>query len=111
MSEHAAIATIEARLRAIENGQTAMNSALGLMLDTLQVQTNLLRELTEYARDEPGPSPIVKNLTTLSDAVIQMGVSIETMSQKFDDLSEAIAAIFEAGIDEGAPLGQREEGA
>ena len=111
MSELAAIATIEARLRAIENGQTAMNGALGLMLDTLQVQTNLLRELTEYARDEPGPSPIVKTLTTLSDAVIQMGSSIDTMSQKFDDLPGAIAAIFETGMDDTEPLGQREEGA
>lgn len=111
MSEHAAIAKIEARLRAIENGQTAMNGALGLMLDTLQVQTSLLRELTEYARDEPGPSPIVKTLTTLSDAVIQMGASIDMMSQKFDDLPGAIAAIFEPGMDEAAPLGQRGEGA
>ena len=110
MSEHAAIPMIEALLRAIENGQTAMNGALGLMLDTLQVQTNLLRELTEYARDEPGPSPIAKTLTTLSDAVIQMGVSIDTMSQKFDDLPGAIAAIFETSTDDVAPSGQGGEG-
>ena len=111
MSEHAASAMIEARLRAIESGQMAMNGALGLMLDTLQVQTNLLRELTEYARDEPGPSPIVKTLTTLSDAVVQVGVSLKTMSQKFDDLPAAIAAIFEPGMEDAAPFGQHEEGA
>lgn len=111
MSEHAALAMIEARLRAIENGQTAMNGAFGLMLDTLHVQTNLLRELTEYARDEPGPSPIVKTLTTLSDAIIQMGVSIDTVSQKFDELPGAIAAIVEAGVDDAPPSGQRVEGA
>ena len=106
MSEYAASAMIEARLRAIENCQTVMNGALGLMLDTLQVQTSLLRELTEYARDEPGPSPMAKTLTTLSDAVIRMGVSIDTMSQKFDDLPGAIAAIFETGMDDAGPLGQ-----
>jgi hypothetical protein len=102
---------IESRLRAIENGQTAMNGALGLILDTLQVQTNLLRELAEYARDEPGPSPMIKTLTTLSDAVIQMGVSTDTMSQKFDDLPGVIAAIFETSMDDAAPGGQRGEGA
>lgn len=111
MSEHAVTSMIEARLRAIENGQTAMNGALGLMLDTLQVQTNLLRELTEYARDEPGPSPLLQTLTKLSDAIVQMGVSIDTMSQKFDDLPGAIAAIFETGTDNAAPSGQRGEGA
>lgn len=111
MSEHTISAMIEARLRAIENGQTAMNGALGLMLDTLQAQTNLLRELTEYARDEPGPSPLVQTLTKLSDVVIQMGASIDTMSQRFDDLPEAIAAIFETGMDDAAPSGPRGEGA
>ncbi len=98
MSEHAVPATIYARLRAIENGQMAINGALGLMLDTLQVQTNLLRELTEYARDEPGPSPIVKTLSRLSDVVLQMGASIDTMSQGFDGLPEAIAAILVAEL-------------
>ena len=109
MSEHAATAKIEARLGVIEYSQKAMNGALGLMLDTLQVQTNLLRELTEYARDEPGPSPIVKTLTTLSEAIVQMGLSIDTMSQKFDDLPGAISAIFETGEDDAAPFGQRGE--
>jgi len=96
MLEHAVLTAIEARLRAIENGQSAMNGALGLMLDTLQVQTNLLRELAEYARDEPGPSPLAESLIKLSDAVVQMGASIDSMSQKFDELPGAIGAEIDA---------------
>lgn len=96
MSEHAVLNAIEARLRAIENGQSAMNGALGLMLDTLQVQTNLLCELAEYARDEPVPSPLAESLIKLSDAVVQMGESIDTMSQRFDELPGAIGAEIDA---------------
>ena len=85
------------RLAALEAGQTAIVTALGLVLDTLQQQTNLLQELVDAARDEPGPSPVITSLDELTEAVVRMGAGIETLAQKFDALPDAISAAFAQG--------------
>ena len=89
---------VVARLTALEAGQNAMNGALGLMLDTLQAQTNLLRRLHEYAKDEPAESPIAKILGELTGAITELDSSIGGMEKKFDRLAGTIIAAFE--IDE-----------
>ena len=89
--------TITVRLSALEAGQSAMNQALGLMLDTLQQQTNLLREIAAAVQDEPGPSPIMQSLDELTAAVVQMGAGIETLGAKLDALPDAISAAMEGG--------------
>lgn len=83
------------RLTAIETGQSAMNGALRLMLDTLQVQTNLLRKLNEYATEEPAPSPVAKLLGELASAIMEFDASIGGMEKKFDRLSDIIAAAYD----------------
>jgi hypothetical protein len=94
---------IGARLAALTAGQSAMNGALGLMLDTLHVQTSLLRKLTEVAREEPGPSPVAKVLGDLVGAVMEIDASVGALEKKFGELSEIIAAAFEIEINK-APL-------
>ena len=89
---------VVARLTALEAGQNAMNGALGLMLDTLQAQTNLLRRLHEFAKEEPAESPATKILRELTSAIMDLDVSIGGMEKKFDRLSDTIAAAF--GVDE-----------
>lgn len=84
------------RLAALEAGQAAMNQALGLMLDTLQQQMNLLREIAASVRDEPGPSPIMQSLDELTSAVVDMGAGIETVSRKLDTLPDAIGAALDS---------------
>ncbi len=94
------------RLAALESGQTAIVTALGLVLDTLQQQTNLLHELVNAARDEPGPSPVITSLDELTAAVARMGAGVESLAQKFDALPEAISAAFAPGAGErSAPAG------
>jgi hypothetical protein len=93
---------IEDRLARLEVGQAAISSALNLMLDTLQVQTNLLRELANYARDEPGPSPVLKVLSELTEVVSQMDVSISAMGDRFGVLCETIATAFDLALDDRA---------
>lgn len=90
------------RLAALEGGQTAIVNALGLVLDTLQQQTNLLHELVDAARDEPGPSPVITSLDELTEAVVRMGAGIEILAQKFDALPDAIGAAFAKGAGEGS---------
>lgn len=82
------------RLTAIETGQSAMNGALRLMLDTLQVQTNLLRKLNECATEEPAPSPVAKLLGELASAIMELDASIGGMEKKFDRLSKVIATAY-----------------
>jgi hypothetical protein len=89
---------VVAKLTALEAGQNAMNGALGLMLDTLQAQTNLLRRLHDYAKDEPEESPISKILGELTGAITELDSSIGGMEKKFDRLAGTIIAAFE--IDE-----------
>jgi len=90
------------RLAVLEAGQTAIVTALGLVLDTLQQQTNLLHELVESARDEPGPSPVITSLDELTEAVVRMGAGVEMLAQKFDGLPDAIGAAFAQGAGQGS---------
>jgi len=83
------------RLTAVEAGQTAMRQALGLMLDTLKQQTNLLREIAAAVQDEPGPSPVLESLDELTEAVTQIGVGIESLSTKLDALPDAISTAMD----------------
>jgi hypothetical protein len=89
------------RLSALEVGQTAIVNALGLVLDTLQQQTNLLHELVDVARDEPGSSPVITSLDDLTEAVVRMGAGVEILAQKFDGLPDAIGAAFAQGAGQG----------
>ncbi len=82
------------RLAALEAGQNAMNGALGLMLDTLQAQTNLLRKLNEYASEEAPPSPVGKILSELMSAIMDLDGSIGSLEKKFARLSDTIAAAY-----------------
>lgn len=86
---------VVARLTALEAGQNAMNGALGLMLDTLQAQTNLLRKLKEYASEESAPSPVAKILSELTSAILELDASIGGMEKKFGRLSDVIAAAYD----------------
>jgi hypothetical protein len=83
------------RLTALEAGQTAMHQALGLMLDTLQQQTNVLREIAAAVQYEPGPSPVVQSLDELTEAVVHVGAGIESLSTKLDALPDAISAAMD----------------
>lgn len=86
-----------ARLTALEAGQAAMNQALGLMIDTLHQQTNLLMEIAQAVRQEPGPSPIVQSLDELTGAVVRMGAGLEMVQAQMEALPGAIEAAFAAG--------------
>ena len=103
-SEKITPALLDTRLTALEAGQAKMNGVLGLMLDTLHLQTNLLRKLTEYASEQPAPSPALKILGELATAVLQMDASIETMAGRFGELSETIATAFEIELRRPTPL-------
>ena len=105
MADAAPSDTTPARLAALEAGQAAMIEAMGLMLDTLHQQTNLLRELAEAAKDEPGPSPITRKLDELTGAVARMGAGIETLGGKLDALPDAIGAVLDG---EARPIEARE---
>jgi hypothetical protein len=85
------------RLGALEAGQRLMNQALGLMLDTLQQQTNLLQEIATAVRDDPGPSPVMQSLDELTSAVVRMGGGIEMLGTKLDALPDAISAALDDG--------------
>jgi len=82
------------RLAALEASQNAMNGALGLMLDTLQAQTNLLRKLNEYATEDATPSPVAKFLSELISAIEDLDASIGSMEEKFAKLTDIIAEVY-----------------
>jgi hypothetical protein len=88
---------IAARLVMIERDQAIMNQALGLMVDVLKQQTDLLVEIAAAVRHEPGPSPTVRALDELTEAVVRMGAGVEVMHQKLDALPEAIGAVLDGG--------------
>lgn len=94
----AVVEIVVARLAGIEAGQNAMNGALGLMLDTLQAQTNLLRKLNEYASEEAAPSPVAKILGELTAAIMELDASIGGMEKKFGRLSDVIAAAYDLDL-------------
>jgi len=97
LSDQSSVNPIAVRLTSLEAGQTAMNQALGLMIDTLHQQTNLLTEIAAAVRQEPGPSPIVQSLDELTAAVVRMGAGLETVQAQMEALPAAIEAAFAAG--------------
>lgn len=94
MSEIATPENLNIRMASLEAGQLAMNTALGLMIDTLQMQTNLLQELAGLARDEPGPSPVTQSIEDLTTAVVDMGANVEMVGSMLAELPEKIGAVI-----------------
>lgn len=97
MSDQSSVNSTAVRLTALEAGQKAMNQALGLMIDTLHQQTNLLTEIAQAVRQEPGPSPIVQSLDELTAAVVRMGAGVETLHAQLEGLPAAIGAVLDGG--------------
>ncbi len=82
-------------LASLESGQLAMNTVLGLMLDTMHNQNNLLTELADLSRDEPGPSPIMQVLEDLTSAVNGMDENLGMLGKMLVDLPEKIGAVID----------------
>ena len=102
-AERLSLEAIAARLAALDAGQAAMNGALGLMLDTLHVQTNLLRKLAEFAAEDSAPSPLLKTLQELTAAIMDLDASVGDVERKFDQLARVFAVTFAVPLGEGAP--------
>jgi hypothetical protein len=98
-SSHLTLETIAARLTALDAGQAAMNGALVLMLDTLHVQTTLLRKLSEFAAEDSAPSPLLKTLQGLTAAIMELDASVGDVERKFDGLAQVLSTAF------GVPIG------
>jgi hypothetical protein len=82
-------------LASLETGQLAMNTVLGLMLDTMQTQNKLLSELADLSRDEPGPSPIMQVLEDLTSAVDGMDGNLGMLGKMLVDLPEKIGVVID----------------
>jgi hypothetical protein len=74
-------APLETRLVAVERGVNALLTAMSLVVDTLQQQTNLLGELATSAKEPTEGSPVVEAIDTLTGAVLKMGEGIEALSE------------------------------
>ena len=85
---------IAARLAALDAGQAAMSGALGLMLDTLHVQTTLLRKLNEFAAEDAAPSPLLTTLQSLTAAIMELDASVGDVERKFDGLAQILSMAF-----------------
>ncbi|MDD2704400.1 MAG: hypothetical protein PHU07_03575 [Acidocella sp.] len=94
---------IAARLAALDAGQAAMNGALGLMLDTLHVQTTLLRKLNEFAAEESAPSPLLTTLQGLTTAIMELDASVGDVERKFDGLAQILSVAFGMSSAEASP--------
>jgi hypothetical protein len=95
MSEIAIPKNLIGILASLESGQLAMNTVLGLILDTMHNQNNLLTELADLSRDEPGPSPIMQALEDLTSAVNGMDENLGMLGKMLVDLPEKIGAVIE----------------
>jgi len=90
-SSHLSLEAIAKRLAALDAGQAAMNGALGLMLDTLHVQTTMLRKLSEFAIEDSAPSPLLKTLQGLTAAIMDLDASVGNVERKFDGLAQVLS--------------------
>ncbi len=72
-----------------------MNTVLGMMLDTMHNQNNLLSELAGLARDEPEPSPIIGMLEELTSAVVAMDKNLGVVGEMLAELPEKIGAVLD----------------
>ena len=107
-SSHLSLEAIATRLAALDAGQAAMNGALGLMLDTLHVQTTMLRKLSEFATADSTPSPLLKTLQGLTAAIMELDASVGDVERKFDGLALVLKVAFgvplsEASLDHNGP--------
>ncbi len=106
MPPSASLLSLEAianRLAALDAGQAAMNGALGLMLNTLHVQTILLRKLGEFAAEDSAPSPLLKTLQGLTAAIMELDASVGDVERKFDGLAHVLKVAFGAPLSEASP--------
>ena len=94
---------IAARLAALDAEQAAMNAALSLMLDTLHVQTTLLRKLSEFAAEESAPSPLLTTLQGLTAAIMELDASVGDVERKFDGLAQILSVAFGMSSAEASP--------
>jgi hypothetical protein len=101
--------TIAARLTSLDAGQAAMNGALGLMLDTLHVQTTLLRKLSEFAAEDAAPSPLLTTLQCLTAAIMELDASVGDVERKFDGLAQILSMAFGMSSAEASPGQNRPE--
>ena len=97
MSDDNSSAEVTARL-------TAMETAMGLMIDTMQQQSHLLREIADAVRQEPGESPVVTALDELTQAVVVMGANVETLAQRFSVLPNELASALKVGGERVDPI-------
>ncbi len=95
MSEIAIPKNVIDILASLESGQLAMNTVLGLILDTMHNQNNLLSELAHLSRDEPGPSPIMQVLEDLTSAVYGVDENLGMLGKMLVDLPEKIGAVID----------------
>lgn len=93
-SSHLSLEAIAKRLAALDASQAAMNGALGLMLDTLHVQTTMLRKLSEFAIEDSTPSPLLKTLQGLTAAIMDLDASVGDVERKFDGLAQVLRVAF-----------------
>ncbi|OYV48465.1 MAG: hypothetical protein B7Z77_10400 [Acidocella sp. 20-58-15] len=100
---------IATRLAALDAGQAAMNGALGLMLDTLHVQTTLLRKLSEFAAADSAPSPLLKTLQGLTAAIMELDASVGDVERKFDGLAQVLRVAFGVPPGEAPPAQNGQE--
>lgn len=81
---------LDARMNAIAGQQANILSALGMMLDTLRIQSKMLEQLMKYAREEPASSPLIESIDSMSRAIEAMDGSLQTMSGQIETLPKAI---------------------
>lgn len=65
----------------------AVEGVLGLMLETLQAQTEMLTEVLNAARQEPGPSPVARALEHLASAVAENTEAVSGMARTMGELA------------------------
>jgi uncharacterized coiled-coil protein SlyX len=100
---------LETSLAAVERGVNALLTAMNLVVDTLQQQTNLLEELAAAAKEPTGESPVVEAIDTLTGAVLKMGEGIDALRVEMDELPDRLKTaltdeVGEPSGDAAAPL-------
>jgi hypothetical protein len=78
-------------LSTLATEMVAMNTAVSLVVSTLQFQTKLLIEIAERAREKPPKSQVANAVHDLTDAIVRMGAKVDLMTAQFDRLLEPLA--------------------
>ncbi len=108
MAETPCAEIIAARLSSIESGQSLINRALTLVVETLQQQMEMLSKIEASAKDDAAQSPFVQSLDELTQAVMRMGADMQTISARLDGLPGDTAAevIGRIGLSAGQSAGK-----